>query len=385
VLFDLKRVLQMKTAEYSPGLEGVIAGSTAISHVNPDRNSLMYRGYDIKDLASNASFEEVAYLLIKGDLPNQSEYGIFCDALKQERMIPAQVLDAFQAFPKKAHPMDLLKAACSLVAMHDPEVQDGSAEANTRKAIRLVAKFPLMIAASYRINQGKPVIEPDASLAHSENFLYMLLGEKPDPYITKTFDASLICYADHGFNASTFASRVTVSTLSDMHSGTLSAIGALKGPLHGGANEEAMKMLLEIGTPDVAERWVMDALAAKRKIMGFGHRAYKTGDPRAVLLTEKGAEVSRKLGNTNWYEIATIVETVIKREKNILPNVDFPISYIYYLMGLPIEVYTPIFALARIAGWAAHMIEQLNNNKLIRPKALYEGLSHVEYISLANR
>ncbi|MCE3234058.1 MAG: citrate synthase [Vampirovibrio sp.] len=375
----------MKTAEYSPGLEGIIAGTTTISHVNPDRNSLMYRGYDIKDLVQHSDFEEVAFLLIKGHLPTQSEYDAFCNTLKQERNIPQTLIDTFKTFPTNSNPMDMLKVGVSLLALQDPDKDDDSHEANVRKAIRLAAKFPALIAYSYRISRGQDIVQPDNSLKHGENFLYMLLGKKPDSYIANVFDISLMCYADHGFNASTFASRVTVSTLSDLYSGTLAAIGALKGPLHGGANEEAMKMLLEVGTPDNAEAWVIDALATKKKIMGFGHREYKTGDPRAAILTEMGAEISNKLNDTKWYQTAAIVEETMRREKNILPNVDFPTSYIYYLMGLPIEIYTPIFAVARIAGWAAHMIEQLDNNRLIRPKALYEGPQHLDYITRDRR
>lgn len=370
----------MKTAEYSPGLEGIIAGTTTISHVNPERNSLMYRGYDIKDLVQNSTFEEVAYLMIEGHLPTQSEYDAFCSQLKQERAIPQNIIDTFKTFPAKSNPMDMLKVGVSLLALSDPDKDDDSHAANVRKSIRLVAKFPALITYSYRISRGQEIVQPDASLGHGENFLYMLLGKKPDSYITHAFDSSLICYVDHGFNASTFAGRVTVSTLSDIYSGTLSAIGALKGPLHGGANEEAMKMLLEVGSPENAEAWVLDALATKKKIMGFGHREYKTGDPRAAILTEMGAEISEKLGDTRWYKTASVVEATMNREKQILPNVDFPTSYIYYLMGLPIEIYTPIFALARIAGWTSHMIEQLDNNRLIRPKALYEGPQHVEYV-----
>ena len=375
----------MKTAEYSPGLEGIIAGTTTISHVNPDRNSLMYRGYDIKDLVQHSDFEEVAFLLIKGHLPTQSEYDAFCNTLKQERNIPQTLIDTFKTFPTNSNPMDMLKVGVSLLALQDPDKDDDSHEANVRKAVRLAAKFPALITYSYRISRGQDIVQPDNSLKHGENFLYMLLGKKPDSYIANVFDISLMCYADHGFNASTFASRVTVSTLSDLYSGTLAAIGALKGPLHGGANEEAMKMLLEVGTPDNAEAWVIDALATKKKIMGFGHREYKTGDPRAAILTEMGAEISNKLNDTKWYQTAAIVEETMRREKNILPNVDFPTSYIYYLMGLPIEIYTPIFAVARIAGWAAHMIEQLDNNRLIRPKALYEGPQHLDYITRDRR
>ncbi len=375
----------MKTAEYSPGLEGIIAGTTTISHVNPERNSLMYRGYDIKDLVQNSTFEEVAYLMIRGHLPNQGEYDAFCSQLKQERSIPQTIIETFKTLPAKSNPMDMLKVGVALLALSDPDKDDDSHEANVRKAIRLVAKFPALITYSYRISRGQEIVQPDASLGHGENFLYMLLGKKPDSYISHVFDSSLICYVDHGFNASTFAARVTVSTLSDIYSGTLSAIGALKGPLHGGANEEAMKMLLEVGSPENAEAWVLDALATKKKIMGFGHREYKTGDPRAAILTEMGAEISEKLGDARWYKTASVVEATMNREKQILPNVDFPTSYIYYLMGLPIEIYTPIFALARIAGWTSHMIEQLDNNRLIRPKALYEGPQHVEYVARDRR
>lgn len=370
----------MKTAEYSPGLEGIIAGTTTISHVNPERNSLMYRGYDIRDLVQHSTYEEVAFLLIKGHLPTQAEYDAFCNLLKQERDLPPVLVDTFKSFPKNSNPMDMLRAGVALLALHDADRADDSHDANVRKAIRLTAKFPALITYSYRMSRGQDIIKPDNSLGHGENFLYMLLGKKPDAYVARVFDCTLICYADHGFNASTFASRVTVSTLSDIYAGTVSAIGALKGPLHGGANEEAMKMLMEIGKPENAEAWVLDALETKKKIMGFGHREYKTGDPRAAILTEMSPEVSEKLGDSTWYQTASIVERVMLREKNILPNVDFPTSYLYYLMGLPIEIYTPIFALARVAGWTAHMIEQLDNNRLIRPKALYEGPQHIDYV-----
>jgi citrate synthase len=375
----------MQTAEYSPGLEGVIAGTTTISHVNPDLCSLMYRGYDIRDLVKHSNFEEVAFLLLKGKLPTQSEYDQFCAQLKQERDLPAVLVDAFKTFPANSNPMDMLRTSAALLALYDPDKDDNSHDANIRKAIRLIARFPALIAYSYRINRGLDIVKPDNNLGHGENFLYMLQGKKPDAYMAHVFDCSLICYADHGFNASTFSSRVTVSTLSDIYSGLVAAIGALKGPLHGGANEEAMKMLQEVGTPENAEAWVLDALATRKKIMGFGHREYKHGDPRAFILTEMGAEMSEKLGDTQWYKTASIVEEVMRREKNIVPNVDFPTSYVYYLMDLPIEIYTPIFALARVSGWTAHMIEQLDNNRLIRPKALYEGPDHLDFVLRAQR
>ena len=365
---------------YSPGLEGVPAGTTTISFVNPERNSLMYRGYDIRDLVQNSNFEEVAYLLIYGHLPNQAQYDEFTATMRKERAIPQTLLDTFKTFPKNGTPMDLLRAGVGILTLHDPDKDDDSHDANVRKAVRMTAKFPTVVAATYRATRGQEIVAPDSSLGHGENFLYMLTGSKPDSYVAEVFDKTLICYADHGFNASTFAARVTVSTLSDIYSGVISAIGALKGPLHGGANEEAMRMLQEIGSVEGAEAWVLDALATKKKIMGFGHREYKTGDPRAAILTEMAPEISERLGDTKWNRMAAIVEATMLREKNIVANVDFPTSYLYFLMGLPIEIYTPIFAISRVAGWSSHIIEQLDANKLIRPKAIYEGPQHVEYV-----
>jgi 2-methylcitrate synthase/citrate synthase II len=373
-----------KTADYSPGLEGINAGVTSISHVNPGRASLMYRGYDIQDLVQ-CTYEEIAFLLIHEHLPKADELKAFNAQLKKDRAIPKEVLNGLKGAPSDSSGMDLLRAGVSLLALYDPDRLDSSHEANVRKAVRLTAQFPVLIAQAYRANRGQDVIAPDDSLAHGANFLYMLTGKKPDEYVAKVFDKSLICYADHGFNASTFAARVTVSTLSDIHSGTISAIGALKGPLHGGANEEAMKMLMEIKSPEETEAWVMDALATKKKIMGFGHREYKNGDPRAAILTDMSGEVSERLGDTRWQKTAAIVEATMLREKQIQPNVDFPTSYLYYLMGLPIEIYTPIFALARVAGWTSHMIEQLDANKLIRPKAIYEGPEHVDFVEMSKR
>ncbi len=375
----------MTTKAYSPGLEGVIAGETKLSFVNPELNSLMYRGFDIRDLAENACFEEVAYLMIYGKLPNQTEFDAFDALLKRERELPDTLIESMRQFPKNSIPMDLLRTGVSLLALYEEEVGDISHEANVRKATRLIAKFPALITYSYRLTRGQDIVRPDNTLGHAANFLYMLNGEKPNAETAKLFDTTLIAYTDHGFNASTFAARVTTSTLSDIHSGMISAIGTLKGPLHGGANEEAMKMILEIGTPDKAEAFTLNALATKRKIMGFGHRAYKTGDPRAFMLTEKGKELCERTGNEKWYEIAAIVRETMIREKNIFPNVDFPTAYIYYVMGLPIEIYTPIFAVARIAGWAGHVIEQQDANRLIRPKAIYEGPRHEAFVPMAER
>lgn len=375
----------MSTQTYSPGLEGVIAGETKLSFVNPERNSLMYRGYDIRDLADNCSFEEVAYLMFYGHLPTQAEYDGFLSILKQERALPQNVIDILKTFPANSIPMDMIKAGVALLSLYDEDVKDGSHDGNVRKSIRLLSQLAMLTTYSYRASRGQSIIEPDNNLGHAANFLYMLNGEKPDDITAKLFEQTLIAYVDHGFNASTFASRVTTSTLSDIHSGVVSAIGTLKGPLHGGANEEAMKMLLEIGTPDKAEAYVLDALATKKKMMGFGHRAYKTGDPRAFLLTEKAKELCERTGNMNWYNTAEVVRETMQREKNIFPNVDFPTAYIYYVMGLPIEIYTPMFAVARVAGWCSHMIEQLDNNRLIRPKANYEGPQHVPFVPMGER
>lgn len=375
----------MKTEAYSPGLEGVIAGITHISNVDPDRNSLMYRGYDICDLSEQSTFEEVAFLLLKGKLPTAQEFDAFKQELIQERALPQQVLETLKTFPKDAHPMDTLRTGAALLALHDAEVTDNSTEANIRKAIRLTAKFPTLIGATHRFAQGQQPIAPDASLNLADNFLYMLTGQKPDPFVGKIMDVSLICYAEHGFNASTFSARVTASTLSDLHSAIVSAIGTLKGPLHGGANEEAMKMLLEVQSVDQAEAYIKDALATKKKIMGFGHREYKTGDPRASILKAYGRELGERLGQPQWSAMADIIEDTMLREKGLHPNVDFPTAYIYYMMGLPINIYTPIFAVARITGWAANVIEQLENNRLFRPKAAYEGPRHRDYTPIASR
>lgn len=375
------------TKSYSPGLEGVVAGETTLSFVNPERSSLMYRGYDIRDLAEHSSYEEVAYLLLYGQLPTPKAFDEFKITLTRERTLPGEVVDLMRRLPTQGiHPMDSLRTATAILAMYDPEVADNSHDANVRKAVRLTAKFPTMIAYNYRLAQGKELLEPqDGSVSHAKNFLYMLFGQKPDDFFARVFDISLMAYADHGFNASTFCARVSASTLSDLHSSIVAAIGTLKGPLHGGANEEAMKMMLEIGSPDKADAWMHDALANKKKIMGFGHRAYKKGDPRAVLLAELGHTLGERLGQTKWDEMGTIITNIMVNEKGIHPNVDFPTAYIYYMMGLPIDIYTPIFALSRVAGWSAHVIEQLDNNRLIRPNALYEGPSHQPYTPISSR
>lgn len=371
---------------YSPGLEGVIGGISTISQIDSDRSSLVYRGIDVHDLAEKGSFEETAYLLLFGKLPNTAELAALRKTLGEERDVPSQVYDALRAMPKTAHPMDVCRAGFAVLTAYDPDYELNDREANVRKAVRIMAKAPTIVANGYRIQHGQDIVKPDPSLDTAANFLYILHGgEKPDEFTEAGMDASLTLYAEHGFNASTFAARVTVATLSDLYSGIITGIGTLKGPLHGGANEEAMKMLMEIDTPENAEAWIRDALATKKKIMGFGHREYKKADSRAAYLTKMAKEIGRRKGVTKWGDIANILEKVMLEEKNIHPNVDFPAAYAYYLLGIPIELYTPIFVIARVTGWSAHMIEQLDNNRLIRPKAIYEGPHNVAFTPIGDR
>jgi 2-methylcitrate synthase/citrate synthase II len=372
---------------YSPGLEGVPAGISRVSEIDSDRSSLQYRGYDVHDLAEQGSFEETSFLLIHGHLPTEAELSAYKKRLADERDVPSGVYDALRAMPKSAHPMDWIRTAFSVVAGSDPDYNAPATdrEANVRKAERIVAKAGTMVANGYRISKGQEPIAPDPNLGHSANFLYILGGEKSDDFTAHVLDTSLTLYAEHGFNASTFACRVCVATLSDLYSGIIAGICTLKGPLHGGANEAAMEMILEIGTANRAEAWIREALSGKKKIMGFGHREYKKGDSRAMYMSKVAKEIGRRKGNTTYGDIADILERVMLEEKNLYPNVDFPAAYAYYLLGIPIELYTPIFVVARVAGYAAHAIEQLENNRLIRPKAIYEGATNLEYVALAGR
>lgn len=373
---------------YSPGLEGVIGGITTISEIDSDRSSLIYRGIDVHDLAEKGSFEETAYLLLYGKLPNAAELENFREVLGKERNVPDQVYTALKQLPKTTHPMDMIKTAFAVYAPYDPDYATPSTDhdANVRKSVRILAKAGTMVANGHRIRQGKEPLtaKPEHSIAG--NFLYLMNdGQEPDEYTQKVMDASLTLYAEHGYNASTFACRVTVATLSDIYSGIVTGIGTLKGPLHGGANEEAMYMLQEIGSPDRAEAWIRDALANKKKIMGFGHREYKKGDSRAFYMTKVGKEIGRRKGDTKWGDIADILERIMLEEKGLYPNVDFPAAYAYYLLGIPIDLYTPIFVIARVSGWCAHAIEQLDNNRLIRPKCIYEGPTNVAWVPLSER
>jgi 2-methylcitrate synthase/citrate synthase II len=370
---------------YSPGLEGVTAGISAISEVNAERNELVYRGYTIQDLVAHCTFDEVAYLLLFGKLPNREELAGFTSEVAAGRAVPPQIYDLYRMFPPGAHPMDTLKAAVALLGTFDPQVDDNSRTANLNKALRLYAKIPNLVVNGYRISRGQEPVEPNSSLPHGASFFHMLTGGARNPYFEEVLNVTQILYAEHGFNASTFAARVTVSTLSDLTSGVVSAIGTLKGPLHGGANEAAMAMLLEIGEPGRASDWVREALASKKKIMGFGHREYKKGDERAKIVKKYGVELGRRLNNTKWTEISQIVEDEMMRAKGLYPNLDFPVASVYYLMDLPVELYTPIFVMSRITGWCAHIIEQLDNNRIIRPHNEYNGPHGLTVVPLAER
>lgn len=373
------------TTAYSPGLEGVTAGITAISEVDAERNALIYRGYDIHDLVEHCAFDEVAYLLLFGKLPTTQEHADFRQRVGAERYVPDTVLDLYKDFPADTHPMDALKAAVAVLATLDPERHLNTREANLNKAVRLYAKIPTLVVNGYRIMQGQEPIAPDPSLCHNANFFQMLTGKPDNGILGHVLNVTQILYAEHGFNASTFAARVTVSTLSDLASGVVSAIGTLKGPLHGGANEAAMEMLQEIGEPSRAAEWVRDALAQKKKIMGFGHREYKKGDERARIVKKFSLELSERLGEKKWAEISQIVEDEMLRAKGLYPNLDFPVASAYYLMGIPIPLYTPIFVMSRITGWCAHIIEQLDNNRIIRPHSEYNGPKGLTVVPMAER
>ena len=372
---------------YSPGLEGVIGGVTTISEIISDTSSLDYRGYDVHSLASKGSFEETAYLLIMGKLPNRADLDAFKKTLSEEREVPEAVYAALKQLPKTTHPMDMAKTGFAVLAPFDPDYESAPTDhdANVRKAIRILAKASTIVGNSHRIRSGKDPLQPKKEHTIAQNFLYLITGEEPDAETAHVLDSSLTLYADHGFNASTFACRVCVATLSDLYSGIVTGIGTLKGPLHGGANEEAMHMLMEIGEPDKAEAWIRDALATKKKIMGFGHREYKRQDPRAIYLTKVGKELAISMGQPKWPQIADTLEHVMATEKNIYPNVDFPAAYAYYILGIPIDLYTPIFVIARVSGWSAHMIEQLDNNRLIRPKCIYDGPRDQTWIPVDER
>jgi 2-methylcitrate synthase/citrate synthase II len=357
---------------YSPGLEGVIAGETAVCWVDPNAG-LLYRGYDIHELAQRANFEEIAWLLLHGELPTIAQLGTFSRQLEAERSLPGQVIETLRQFPQGTHPMDMLRTGVSMLATFDPNLNDHSHTANLRKAVRLISRMSTLITTGWRIAHGRELLPGKPDLTHAANFLYSLTGEPPDIWRTKVFDTILVLYADHEFNASTFAARVTASTMADMYAAATTGLGTLKGPLHGGANEETMKMLGEIKSPDDAEAWVKDRLARKEKIMGFGHRVYKKGDSRVPVMRELARELGQRLGREHWVPICERLEAVMEREKKLCANVDLYAAPVFYMLGIPPELNTPIFACSRISGWCAHIIEQHDHNRLIRPRSLYVG------------
>src|ERR1041385_4148049 len=357
---------------HSPGLAGVVAGETAICWVDPNAG-LMYRGYDIHDMAEKASFEEVAYLLLNSDLPNFEQLGKFTRGIAAERTLPKQVLDALRLMPKNTHPMDMLRTGVSMLAPFDPDLNDHSHHANVRKSIRLIAKVSTLITDGYRIQHGADPLPEKTDLTLGGNLFYKLNGEVPQDWQIRMMDTILILYADHEFNASTFAARVTASTLADIYAAVTSASATLKGPLHGGANEESMKMLEEIGTPDRAEAWLVKKLASKDKIMGFGHRVYNKGDSRVPAMREIGRDLGKRTGKEQWIPICEKLEEVMEREKHLCANVDLYAAPVFTMLKFPPELNTPIFAASRVAGWCAHVVEQHDHNRLIRPRSLYTG------------
>jgi citrate synthase len=369
----------------SSGLRGVIAAASSIGDVNGEKGELIYQGLNIHDLATKSTFEEVVFLLWNGRLPKRAELDELKKNIAASYELPEWVAEVFKYFPKDAEPMDALRTAVSALSFFDKESRDLSRAASIRVATRLTARFATIVAALDRTRNGKAPIKPRPDLNIASNFLYMLKGEMPDEFDAHVFDVALILQADHELNASTFTTRVVAGTLADMYSCVTAGLGALSGPLHGGANTAVMKMLIEIGSVDKVESYIKDALAKKKKIMGFGHAVYRTDDPRATHLRQFSKEMGERKGDTKWYDMTAKVEEVMKREKGLLPNVDAYSASTYYMMGIPLDLYTPIFAISRISGWTAHILEQYADNKLIRPRAEYIGPRNVPYVPIDER
>ena len=367
------------------GLEDVIAATSAICDIIGPQGKLTYRGIDIHDLARNSSFEETTYLLWFGSLPTKEALHQFSAELASHRALPTEVLTLMKDFPRNATPMDALRTALSALAFYDPQAHDSSREANVAKALRVTAQIATIVAAYEQIRRGREPIEPDRAGSHAENFLRMLFGAEPDALFVRAMDLALILHADHELNASTFAARVTAATLADMYAAIVAAIGALSGPLHGGANEQVMKMLQKIGEPSRAEAFVREKLETHQKVPGFGHRVYRTEDPRATHLREMSRELGEHIGNLRWYEISRKVEEAVMQQKHLYANVDFYSASCYFTMGIPIDMFTPVFAVSRMAGWTAHVLEQYGDNRLIRPRAEYVGETDVPYVPLDRR
>jgi len=375
------------SSEAKGGLEDVVVSTSDICFIDGREGRLVYRGYDVNDLVEHSSFEEVVYLLWHGSLPSRKELDAHVKVLSATatRKLPPGLIVLLRALPKKTTPMEVLRTGVSALSAFDPDAADNSREATARKAVRLTAQMPTLVAAWERIRRGKPLVAPNPKLSLAANFLGMLRGGAATALEVKTFDVALMLHADHEFNASTFAARVTAATMSDLHSAITSAIGALKGPLHGGANEQVMRMVEQIGTPERAEGWIRKALGDKARVMGFGHRVYRVEDPRAKHLRRLALELGQQAGDTRYVEILNTVARVVTQEKHIYPNVDLYSGAAYKSMGIPTDQFTPIFAISRVAGWAAHVMEQHANNRLIRPRAEYTGPTSATYVPIDQR
>ena len=355
------------------GLEGIVATQSGICFIDGQAGKLIYRGYEIGDLVEHCTFEEVAHLLWEGELPNREELEQLKRDLADSAELPEYIVRILKTLPRKTQPMDALRTTVSALAADDPDVMSNEPDANRRKARRLAAQFPGIVTAFHRIREGLDPVPPDPSLSIAGNFLYMLYGKRAHETLVRVLDAAFVLHAEHGMNASTFAARVSAATLADMHSAITAAVAALKGPLHGGANQDVMELLLSCGTADAVEKCVRDMLARREKVPGFGHRVYKTYDPRASFLSKMSKQLGEAAGNTKWYEMSERLIPIMKQEKNLNPNVDFFSASTYYTMGIPLDLFTPIFAVARVTGWTAHVMEQHKNNRIIRPTDDYIG------------
>ena len=380
-----RRGRDMAKETFKAGLEDVIVGNSSICFIDGEKSRLVYRGYDIHDLVEHATFEEVVYLLWNDALPTRAQLDELRRDVFAQMRIPEGLMTVMRAFPRDAHPMDTLRSAISAAGMFDPEAGDNSPEANRRRVVRLLALTPAIVAGQYRLSQGLEPLELEEDRGLAGNFLYLLTGKVPDDLSIRALDVALMLHADHELNASTFSARVTVATLTDVYSAVTSAIGTLKGPLHGGANEAVMKALQEIGTMDRVESWVAEAFAAKRRIPGFGHRVYRTGDPRGAYMHKLSRQLGEKLGDTRWVDLSEALEKAVQAHRDLHTNVDFYSASCYHYLGIPTELFTPVFAISRMSGWTAHILEQLSDNRLIRPRANYTGPESLRFVPIDER
>ena len=383
----LKEFRMSNTEKPAPakGLEGVVAATTKLSSVRGLDGELIYRGYNINELAGNATYEEVVHLLHRGKLPNEAELASLKAELASARELPGGVVDMIRQLPKNASPMRAIRTVVSALACYEPPEGQESLEEQTKRAIKLIAQVPVITAYFHLARQDKPLLDSDPSLGEAANFLYLIDGKKPIEEKEKPIDMCYILHADHGMNASTFSARVTIATLSGMYSAITSAIGTLKGPLHGGANEGVIKMLQEIGSLDKVDDFVENCLKNKKKIMGIGHRVYKVLDPRAPHLQRMAQQLGAKLGETKWLDMSERIAEIMLREKNLYPNVDFYSATVYYSLGIPTDLFTPLFAISRTSGWTAHVLEQLADNRLIRPRGVYDGQDDLKFQPISER